>query len=879
MASYRAYAAVRSAAVSAVGRASTTRSIIVGFDCCNGRHGLQRKRQKSSTATESGASRKNQRAVGGDDKRDFGTGYPAATTSPEIGALSSPAGAAESARHLKQRKHLADNADGPKFAAPPSGARSSLHDPFMARGPIVQQKPAQKPAKKSLGSNKAQAQTSASASAAATATSDNKEDDDAGVDRLSPPEFSNPVEVFPLDTELRREIGAAVDREMHRELGAALAAATVDPGAALHPEVADRREQAVAEGKAAGTGGVNFDDAAASYSSFTNMELVRAYVVLRACAIRPLVENSETLLKLGYGVIGETLTNSILGKTFFAHFCAGETAEQVGRCAGALKTRGIGGILDYAAEVDLRPAEERAEREAKKKAAGDDRLLLEEPAACRTYDYMGEAACDARMMTFLTCVRAVRDQTPGGFAAVKLTALGDPVLLAQIATCAHLVRKLFEDFDGDQDGLVSHEEFKEGYRRWFVSETEEDNATLLGLMKRLDPRNTGVIDYVRWSNQMRLDNLAEISAHCRIPGPMAAAALGDSGVALKKAMHRRIETLAVAAAASGVRLMIDAEQSWLQPAIDNEVYSLQLEFNTEFPTIFTTYQCYLKDSLERLKTDLDRATRGGYVWAGKLVRGAYMVSERERAEEEGYESPVFDTIEETHASYDAAVTLVLEHMAAGNRAEVMMATHNQASIEHAIALMQKLGIRRQDGVSFGQLLGMADNITFPLGAGGYKVRPGRRLNAKLCFLIAAFVFSRLSYRARWRRKAIDSSNRCCCRRCAVVEVFIGLSPSLMAASLIRDLVDCMRAGCLQERSVHPSIEPIRRGSRSCHVTFLHQPAQADSVSPRTTDASLTVSCPLDNSAPRKRLLPCKTISPTPLQLNFFNTSLKLPHSL
>ncbi len=54
---------------------------------------------------------------------------------------------------------------------------------------------------------------------------------------------------------------------------------------------------------------------------------------------------------------------------------------------------------------------------------------------------MGEAACDARLMTFLTCVRAVRDQTPGGFAAVKLTALGDPVLLSQITTCAHVSRR------------------------------------------------------------------------------------------------------------------------------------------------------------------------------------------------------------------------------------------------------------------------------------------------------------------------------------------------------------------------------------------------------------------------------------------------------
>lgn len=81
----------------------------------------------------------------------------------------------------------------------------------------------------------------------------------------------------------------------------------------------------------------------------------------------------------------------------------------------------------------------------------------------------------------------------------------------------------------------------------------------------------------------------------------------------------------------------------------------------------------------------------------------------------------YQTMEETHASYDAAITMVLEHMAKGNRAEVMIATHNQASIEHAISLMSKLRISRKGGVSFGQLLGMADNITLPLGSCGYKV--------------------------------------------------------------------------------------------------------------------------------------------------------------
>ncbi|CAN0086643.1 unnamed protein product [Pylaiella littoralis] len=688
---------------------------------------ISQRNTSTSNYCYGGASRslKNGHAVCGEDRRDVGTSSPAPASIEggdiKFSATAAATAAASSLGQQQQRWNLPPSIDALP-ATPIASQPTTFHDSFTERSPGLQR---QQQKQQQRGQHQKQRQklpeSAGEAAAAATVAAE------AAGAPADHPQILNPVEAFPMDTELRREIGAAVDTEMHRKLGATVAAATAAPGAALHPDVAAVHERVVAEEETAaaaavpGVPMVNFDDTAVSYASFSNVELLRAYMVLRACAIRPLVENSETLLKIGYKVVGETITNAVLGNTFFAHFCAGETAEQVGRRARALKTRGIGGILDYAAEVDLRPSGERAERAAKRKEAGDDRLLLEEPAACRTYDYMGEAACDARLMTFLTCVRAVRDQTPGGFAAVKLTALGDPVLLSQITTCAHLVRRLFEDFDVDGNGFVDHKEFEEGYRRWFRSESDEDQAALLALMRRLDPKSTGVIDYVGWSNRMRLDNLADIVSHCRIPGPMAAAALREEGVALKKTMHRRIATLATFAADSEVRLMIDAEQSWLQPAIDNEVYSLQLEFNKEFPTIFTTYQCYLKDSLQRLEVDLERAARGGYVWAGKLVRGAYMVSERERANEEGYESPVFDTIEETHASYDAAVTLVLEHMARGNRAEVMMATHNQASIQHAIALMQKLGIRRrQDGVSFGQLLGMADNVTFPLGLGGYK---------------------------------------------------------------------------------------------------------------------------------------------------------------
>lgn len=58
-------------------------------------------------------------------------------------------------------------------------------------------------------------------------------------------------------------------------------------------------------------------------------------------------------------------------------------------------------------------------------------------------------------------------------------------------------------------------------------------------------------------------------------------------------------------------------------------------------------------------------------------------------------------------------------------AEVMVATHNQGSIEHTVRLMAEMGIQPPDasGVFFGQLLGMADQLSFTLGRGGYRVRP------------------------------------------------------------------------------------------------------------------------------------------------------------
>ncbi|KAK9834130.1 hypothetical protein WJX81_000815 [Elliptochloris bilobata] len=184
---------------------------------------------------------------------------------------------------------------------------------------------------------------------------------------------------------------------------------------------------------------------------------------------------------------------------------------------------------------------------------------------------------------------------------------------------------------------------------------------------------------------------------------------------------RRLDALATAVQAKGnARMMVDAEHSHFQPAIDALALRLQRRHNRAAPVIFNTYQCYLKDTAARLDADIARAAREGWKFGAKAVRGAYLVFERAHAAALGADSPVQDTLEATHANYDRCVERVLRVVADGG-GELMVASHNQASVAAAAAAMQRLGLHpATSGVYFGQLLGMADHLSFTLGRSGFR---------------------------------------------------------------------------------------------------------------------------------------------------------------
>ena len=182
-------------------------------------------------------------------------------------------------------------------------------------------------------------------------------------------------------------------------------------------------------------------------------------------------------------------------------------------------------------------------------------------------------------------------------------------------------------------------------------------------------------------------------------------------------VRNRYEEVCKMAYDNKVILMIDAEESWMQDAVDHLVNEMMEKYNKEKAYIWNTIQMYRTGRLEYMAQDLERAKSKNYFLGYKFVRGAYMEKERERAAEKNYPDPIQPTKEATDNNYNAAVDFVLENL---DRVAAFFGTHNEKSTELAIDKMKTLGLAHDDErLHFGQLYGMSDNITYWLGENKY----------------------------------------------------------------------------------------------------------------------------------------------------------------
>lgn len=374
--------------------------------------------------------------------------------------------------------------------------------------------------------------------------------------------------------------------------------------------------------------------------SVKTTKLLRSSINLHAAAIEPMVDLGMWAMnsKMMNMVVLREVMLGVVRRTFFEHFCAGETPAEAGKKAVELwESGGLRGMLNYALEY-----------------ANDNE------------------SCDRNFECFLQTVEATKSlpRSSVSFVIVKVTAICPLALLQRVSD--HL--------------------------RW---------------------------EYMNQSFQLpwKIKTLPIFSDSSpfyhtpRKPNPLTPEEEEDLHLA-----HQRFQKICQNCSNADVPLVIDAEDTSVQPAIDYFTYSAAIEHNRDDdPIVFGTIQAYRKDAKERLFRAVNAAEKMGVPMGIKLVRGAYMGSERELAASLGVESPIHNTIDQTHACFNDCSSYLIEKAADGSAA-VVLATHNIESGNMAAAKARELQIGKENQrLQFAQLYGMSDSLSFGLRNAGFQV--------------------------------------------------------------------------------------------------------------------------------------------------------------
>jgi proline dehydrogenase len=184
-------------------------------------------------------------------------------------------------------------------------------------------------------------------------------------------------------------------------------------------------------------------------------------------------------------------------------------------------------------------------------------------------------------------------------------------------------------------------------------------------------------------------------------------------------VKQRIDTMCSKAYELKVPILIDAEETWIQDPIDNLVDAMMAKYNREQVIVLNTYQLYRTASYGNLVKAFEKGRQNNYYVGAKLVRGAYMEKERERALAKGYPSPIHPDKASTDKAFNEAIKFCITNI---DKMVFMCGSHNEYSNLYTTQLMRERGLQNSDKrVWFGQLYGMSDNISFNLARAGYNV--------------------------------------------------------------------------------------------------------------------------------------------------------------
>ncbi|KAL7314029.1 proline dehydrogenase [Mucor circinelloides] len=469
------------------------------------------------------------------------------------------------------------------------------------------------------------------------------------------------------------------------------------------------------------------DNNRAAMHAKSTSELLLALFVYKLCTYPWIVDAAPHIIKLAETLHLQAPVYWFVKNTFFSQFCGGETAEECVATMTRLSQSGINCILDLSVEADLH-----VDANAKSSTAFSGKYSQQEHKA------------DIVLNMIKNCLKtAAQGQheeyaTGGAFTAIKVTAFAPPELLLRLNQVMFYLDKAFDEYqvDGHIDSTCLKHVIHHVCPPAITQQQKDQRNQVLSQLAN-ENRALDYTEYAKLFNLMGSDRDIWWGTSDTMTESQVFLTKEDLGAYDR--MVERLDQVCQLAQSVRVGVMVDAEQSYFQEAIDHVAMNLQEKYNRRddedlAPTVYNTYQMYTKAAQKKLERDVERANKGNFAFAAKLVRGAYMVSERKRAEQLNYESPIHNTIEDTHASYNNGVKFLLSklhqhqestgHALTATTAPIvfMVASHNRESTILTVEEMERQHVLPRSGVvHFGQLFGMQDQISYTLGKNGYSI--------------------------------------------------------------------------------------------------------------------------------------------------------------
>jgi len=427
------------------------------------------------------------------------------------------------------------------------------------------------------------------------------------------------------------------------------------------------------------------------YQHRSALDLMNLLVFNTVCTKDIFVDNCHHIYSLSNKLVGSTLTNAVIANTMGRIFTAGDSLQAVEKFVNSWTNKNVNLYIDYSNEA-----------------------IPGQVITTADLDDTSRVFCD-------TISLAAKAGDKSGI-AIKVSALCLPEVLLKTNIAQVNIYSIFSKGYANLEETLTAQEILNKFKdlNIDVSFSELSEFFALFLNKKLvseSELNQIKISKFEWMNNLHAYFIHDSQKNSnKILNQLTK--LSSSDFEELAQLTRRFDEIFKKANEHKCTVLVDAEQTYMQATIDSFTMQFSEVYNRTTPIVLNTFQNYLKSTKDRVNFEIERSKALNLPFAAKLVRGAYMIEERRLAKELNYADPIHDSLEDTHECYNTNLTNVIKNWIPNSH--LMVASHNEYSNYLGKNLVKEYNITADKGhVSFVQLLGLADYITYANGSEGF----------------------------------------------------------------------------------------------------------------------------------------------------------------